>query len=106
MASEKRQVIAHQALIYFRWMSEKYDGIRAIWDGKRFVSRSSNTLQVPSFVTNTLPADTSLDGELWFGRGTLNQSLNIAKRAVDIPWDKLVFMVFDAPQHGGVFEGS
>lgn len=47
------------------WMSEKYDGIRAYWDGKDFWSRSGRTMPVvPDSFKKGLP-DVGLDGELW-----------------------------------------
>jgi DNA ligase-1 len=46
------------------WMSEKLDGIRAYWDGKRLFSRQGKQLPVPSTFALGMP-DIPLDGELW-----------------------------------------
>ena len=45
-------------------MSEKYDGVRAIWDGKVLKSRSGKIINAPTKFINELP-DFALDGELW-----------------------------------------
>ena len=52
------------------WMSEKLDGVRALWDGQCFFTRNGNKLEAPNFVTAKLP-NTVLDGELWTRRGGL-----------------------------------
>ena len=49
------------------WMSEKYDGLRAYWDGTKFLSRQGNQFCAPSFFLKDLPADHTLDGEVWMG---------------------------------------
>src|SRR5688572_11267334 len=49
------------------WMSEKLDGVRAYWDGRRFLSRLGNSYNAPEWFTKGLP-ETPLDGELWVGR--------------------------------------
>ena len=46
------------------WMTEKYDGIRAIWTGSQFVSRTGKVIPVPEFFKLGLPSF-GLDGELW-----------------------------------------
>lgn len=50
----------------FRWIFEKYDGVRAVWNGKRgnMYSRYGNVLPIPNFVTDSLPPNTFLDGEV------------------------------------------
>jgi hypothetical protein len=45
------------------WMSEKLDGVRAFWDGKRFISRLGNVFPAPDFYKRGMPK-TPLDGEL------------------------------------------
>jgi DNA ligase-1 len=47
-----------------RWMSEKFDGIRAYWDGSNLFTRKGNKIRVPSFFLEGLPP-IALDGELW-----------------------------------------
>src|SRR5687768_10834306 len=88
------------------WMSEKLDGIRAIWTGCEFLSRGGRVLCAPAFFTANLPA-MRLDGELWAGRGLFERSAGIAltksKRYTDL-WRDLQFLAFDAPQVPGAFE--
>lgn len=47
------------------WASEKYDGIRLLWDGNKFYSRQGNRIYAPKHITESLPNNVSLDGELW-----------------------------------------
>jgi hypothetical protein len=54
------------------WISEKLDGFRAYWDGRRLRFRSGNPVPAPSWFVNALPGQ-ELDGELWLGRGTFDQ---------------------------------
>ena len=51
------------------WASEKWDGYRAIWNGKSFVSRQGKNFDVPEFYKAIMPPNIALDGELWLGRG-------------------------------------
>src|SRR5688572_1079238 len=43
------------------WMSEKLDGVRAYWDGRRFISRLGNPYVAPDWFVAGLPA-VPLDG--------------------------------------------
>jgi DNA ligase-1 len=86
------------------WMSEKLDGVRAWWDGKQFWSRQGNLFHAPDWFLASLP-DVPLDGELWIGRKAFQRTVSIARRQDKSEhWRELRFVVFDAPQHGGVFE--
>ncbi|MEW5742812.1 MAG: DNA ligase, partial [Myxococcota bacterium] len=86
------------------WLSEKLDGVRAWWDGKRFLSRLGNQFFAPKWFTEGLP-DHPLDGELWGGRKQFQRTVGIVKRQDESPlWKELSYVVFDAPAHGGVFE--
>jgi len=49
-------------------VSEKLDGIRAIWDGYQFSSRQGHPIYAPAWFTQHFPTR-PLDGELWIGRG-------------------------------------
>ena len=86
------------------WVSEKLDGVRAYWDGTRFVSRLGNTYHAPDWFTAGLPGH-PLDGELWAGRGAFQTAVGIAKRQ-DKPqsWETLRYVVFDAPHLDAPFE--
>lgn len=48
-------------------MSEKFDGVRAYWDGKNFYHRSGEQMQVPLWFSDILPKGEHIEGELWFG---------------------------------------
>ncbi|MDP2269564.1 MAG: DNA ligase [Archangium sp.] len=86
------------------WLSEKLDGVRAYWDGERFISRLGNEFFAPKWFTAALPKS-PLDGELFGGRKQFQRTVGIVKRqdASDL-WKELQYVVFDAPSHGGVFE--
>jgi DNA ligase-1 len=86
------------------WLSEKLDGVRAYWDGTRFLSRLGNPFYPPESFTEKLPAH-PLDGELFGGRKTFQRTVGIVKRQDRSPlWNELTFVVFDMPAHPGPFE--
>jgi DNA ligase-1 len=87
------------------WMSEKLDGVRAYWTGKRFLSRLGNEFHAPAWFTKDLPNEI-LDGELWIGRKMFQQTVGAVKKLVpdDAEWRKITFMVFDAPDPVAPFE--
>lgn len=80
-------------------MSEKLDGVRALWDGARLVSRNGNPFPAPAEWLAKLPP-VSLDGELWLGRGRFQETLSCVKRG---DFSRLRLMAFDAPEHPGTF---
>jgi len=53
---------------FFRWLFEKYDGIRGFWNPlkQKMYSRYGKPLELPEHIINTMPGDLFLDGELWF----------------------------------------
>jgi len=86
------------------WMSEKLDGVRALWDGKRFLSRQGNEFLAPDWFVQSLP-ETRLDGELWIGRGQFQETVSVVRsRSRSEEWRWVQFLVFDAPLHDGVWE--
>jgi DNA ligase-1 len=86
------------------WMSEKLDGVRAYWDGKRFLSRLGNVFHAPDWFLEGLP-DVPLDGELWCGRKKFQRCVSIARRQdKSDEWRELSYVVFDAPAVDDVFE--
>lgn len=86
------------------WLSEKYDGLRAYWDGSRLLTRGGETIAAPAWFTAGWPAE-PLDGELWAGRGRFEEALSTARQLTpdDGAWRRLRFMVFDLPAHPGDF---
>lgn len=93
-------------LVYSDYLiSEKLDGMRALWDGTQLVSRAGNRIHAPDFFTAGLPSHMALDGELFAGRGQFQQTVSIARRqAGGEIWRTLKFVVFDAPTVAGGFE--
>ena len=86
------------------WVSEKLDGVRALWDGRTLRFRSGRTVAAPPWFIAKLPA-TPLDGELWMGRGTFDALSGAVRRTqpLDAEWQKLKYMVFELPKAEGTF---
>lgn len=86
-------------------MSEKYDGVRAIWDGKRLLSRSGKIINAPKWWLANFP-DFSIDGELWSARGEFEKITSIVNDLhPSDEWIKIKFMIFDLPdQNGDLFD--
>lgn len=80
------------------WVSEKYDGVRAIWNGKQLVSRGGNIYYAPKWFVENLPNE-KLDGELWIARQSFEQVVSTVrdKTPDNEAWKKVKFMVFDMP---------
>ncbi|EJN06163.1 DNA ligase [Herbaspirillum sp. YR522] len=87
------------------WVSEKYDGIRAYWDGQQLFTRGGQVIHAPTWFTRGWP-DFALDGELWGGRGRFEQTVSTARREQpqEQRWRALRYMVFDLPRHGQRFD--
>ena len=86
------------------WVSEKYDGVRAYWDGQRFISRQGNEYTAPKWFTEGFP-NRPLDGELWIARDTFEQLISTVKKddPVDEEWKDVRFEVFELPDAPGTF---
>ncbi len=86
------------------WMSEKLDGVRAYWDGSRFISRLGNAYLAPDWFIEGLP-EFPLDGELFAGRGRFQHAVSVARRMdKGEGWRSLSFLIFDAPALTAGFE--
>jgi len=85
-------------------VSEKLDGVRALWDGTTLRFRSGRVIAAPTWFTAKLPA-TPLDGELWLGRGKFDTLSGAVRRtqAVDAEWQQLTYMLFELPNAEGTF---
>lgn len=81
------------------WLAEKFDGIRAFWDGAALRTRTWRAIAAPAWFTTGLPEGVALDGELWGGRGTFQIASELSRfqRSEDPMWREMKFMVFDAP---------
>ncbi len=85
-------------------VSEKYDGVRAVWNGRELRFRSGRPIAAPAWFLSRLPP-TSLDGELWLGRGQFEALSGAARRLepLDAEWRAIRYCVFDLPQGQGGF---
>src|SRR5690348_13982391 len=84
-------------------MSEKFDGVRAWWNGRQLITRRGTVVAAPSWFLEGFP-DIPLDGELWGGRGLFNESSGIVRsKRADHRWMRLTYQVFDAPCVPGGF---
>lgn len=84
-------------------MSEKLDGVRAVWTGATLLSRNGKPFHAPAGFLAALPAGCPLDGELWMGRGMFQATLSMIRKATT-DWSGVRFRVFDAPEAAGGFE--
>jgi len=78
------------------WISEKFDGVRAFWNGKTFLSKKGNELTAPKWFTEVLPTDVLLDGELYAGRGNFQTAVSILRTINSNLWlQKISYQIFD-----------
>ena len=85
-------------------VSEKLDGVRALWDGKTLRFRSGRTVPAPAWFRARLPS-LALDGELWLGRGRFDEASGTVRKevAVDSEWRQIRYMIFELPGAPGTF---
>lgn len=86
------------------WISEKLDGVRAIWDGETLRFRSGNVVPAPQWFVEALPRQ-PLDGELWLGRGSFDRLSSIVRRQLpdEAEWRQVRYMIFELPGAPGSF---
>jgi len=86
-------------------ISEKFDGIRAIWKNGSLQTRQGNPIHAPKWFTSTLP-DIWLDGELWSNRQDFEFVTSTVRKLVpiDSEWRQIKYMVFDAPNYSDTFQ--
>jgi len=85
-------------------VSEKLDGVRAVWDGQVLRFRSGRPIAAPAWFVAPLPQQ-ALDGELWMGRGQFDRLSGVVRQGVpnDEAWRAVNYLVFDAPKLGMPF---
>lgn len=85
-------------------VSEKYDGVRAIWDGKTLRFRSGRTVNAPDWFLARLPAE-KLDGELWLARDAFERLSGYVRKTspLDEDWRQIKYMIFELPDGTGTF---
>lgn len=86
-------------------ISEKFDGVRAIWTGTELLTRSGNRIKAPDWFTAPLP-DVWLDGELWTTHQDFARLSGIVRTQtpVDEEWQHVSYRVFDMPDKEVPFE--
>jgi len=86
------------------WVSEKFDGVRAVWDGQVLRFRSGRVIAAPGWFLSALPR-VALDGELWMGRGMFDRLSGAVRQAEpdDEAWRAVKYLVFDVPGHTAPF---
>jgi DNA ligase 1 len=86
------------------WWSEKLDGVRAYWNGRQLITRGGNVIATPEWFTEGWPS-TPLDGELWGGRGSFEQTSGVVRSATaDERWRAIRYFAFDLPAERGTFD--
>ena len=85
-------------------VSEKYDGVRALWNGQALRFRSGRAVPAPTWFIAKLPQQ-PLDGELWLGRGRFDALSGIVRRSepVNDEWRQIKYMIFELPDAPGSF---
>jgi DNA ligase 1 len=86
------------------WVSEKYDGVRAYWDGQALLTRAGHPIHAPEWFIAGWPR-IPLDGELWIGRGEFETLVATVRdqKPDDAAWRRVRYRVFDLPAHAGPF---
>lgn len=99
-------------------MSEKLDGVRALWNGKQLLTRNGRVIKAPACFTKHFPPF-ALDGELWIGRGEFEKALALVQKDCthcpcggdrealdssreDSSWGRARYYVFDVPMCGAL----
>ena len=79
-------------------MREKFDGVRAYWDGEHLLTRSGRIIEAPEWFTVRLPR-TPLDGELWLGVGRFDEISGLVRSSIpnQTLWHEVTYQVFDKP---------
>jgi DNA ligase-1 len=81
------------------FVSEKYDGCRAYWDGVQLWTRGGNAVIMPDWFARELPAGVAMDGELWAGYDTFTVAQAAVERGAFSRACR--FMIHDMPDMAG-----
>ncbi|MDP2031581.1 MAG: DNA ligase [Thiobacillus sp.] len=86
------------------WVSEKFDGVRAQWDGRTLRFRGGGVVPAPVWFTANFPV-TPLDGELWIARDQFDALSGTVRKLdpVDAEWQQVHYLVFELPGAAGDF---
>jgi DNA ligase-1 len=85
-------------------VSEKFDGVRALWDGQSLKFRSGREVSAPRWFLEKLPSQ-PLDGELWLARGRFEDLSGFVRKLLpdDAEWRQIKYLVFELPDAPGPF---
>lgn len=89
------------------WLvSEKFDGVRAVWDGRVLRFRGGAVVEAPGDFLRGLPAGQPLDGELWLARGRFDELSGIVRAGASAGdrWAAVRYLVFELPGAPGTFQ--
>ena len=80
------------------WASEKFDGVRAQWNGRSLRFRGSGIVPAPAWFTANFPA-VPLDGELWIGRDQFDALSGTVRKVepLDAEWRQVRYLIFELP---------
>ncbi len=86
-------------------VSEKFDGVRAYWDGRALWFRGGGRIPAPAWFLERLPP-VPLDGELWMGRGRFEELSGEVRREQprEDAWRRIRYLVCELPGAPGPFE--
>lgn len=81
------------------YLSEKLDGIRAVYHNGEFISRTNKPFNAPEWFTKHYPTNIVFDGELFTKRKDFKGVMSTVtkKIPIDSEWENVVYMVFDLP---------
>ena len=85
-------------------VSEKLDGVRAVWDGKQLSFRSGRIIHAPAWFTAGFPHH-ALDGELWMGRQSFEHLSAAVRRQEpnETEWKNISYQLYELPEGEGDF---
>jgi DNA ligase-1 len=86
-------------------VSEKFDGVRALWNGSRLITRGGMIINAPAWFTAGFPSQ-PLDGELWMGRNSFARLSGTVRKVEPSleDWRQVRYVLFDLPTANGGFE--
>ena len=85
-------------------VSEKLDGVRALWDGQQLRFRSGKLIHAPAWFIAALPKH-AVDGELWMERHSFDRLSAAVRRQepIDAEWQKITYQLYELPNGSGDF---
>ena len=96
-----KPMLAHKynpLIDYTGWyMSEKLDGVRSTYCDRQFMSRNEKQFLQSKGFDKSFPQNITLDGELFGGRGTFNETSGICRKKYNRDWSSLKYYVFEIP---------